>query len=92
MWTNTCIEELHMLSLYILNCLVLDGGSTECGVRRSCYSVQSPAGRGARWEWARFVSPPLGGELNYEPLAMEVNVTFCLKFIHIISRKHPTRT
>ncbi|CAB3261881.1 unnamed protein product [Arctia plantaginis] len=49
-----------------------DGGSAECGVRRSCYSVQSPAGRGARWEWARFVSPPLGGELNYEPLAMEI--------------------
>ncbi|XP_075977891.1 deltex E3 ubiquitin ligase [Anticarsia gemmatalis] len=49
-----------------------DGGSVECGVRRSLYSVQSPAGRGARWEWARFVSPPLGGELNYEPLPMEV--------------------
>lgn len=49
-----------------------DGGSAECGVRRSCYSVQSPAGRGARWEWAHFVSPPLGGELNYEPLPMEI--------------------
>ncbi|KAJ8722355.1 hypothetical protein PYW08_004757 [Mythimna loreyi] len=49
-----------------------DGGSVECRVRRACYSVTSPAGRGVRWEWARFVSPPLGGELNYEPLPQEV--------------------
>ncbi|KAH9635507.1 hypothetical protein HF086_015000 [Spodoptera exigua] len=49
-----------------------EGGSVECRVRRSCYSVTSPAGRGLRWEWARFVTPPLGGELNYEPLPVEV--------------------
>ncbi|XP_049694070.2 protein deltex isoform X1 [Helicoverpa armigera] len=49
-----------------------EGGSAECDVRRSCYGVTSPAGRGLRWEWAPFVSPPLGGELNYEPLPMEV--------------------
>ncbi|KAG6456477.1 protein deltex [Manduca sexta] len=49
----------------------LEGGSVECRVRRACYSVQSPAGRGVRWEWARFVAPPLGGELAYEPLPME---------------------
>ncbi|CAH0585409.1 unnamed protein product [Chrysodeixis includens] len=48
------------------------GGSAECGVRRACYSVTSPAARGLRWEWARLVSPPLGGELHYEPLPMEV--------------------
>ncbi|XP_026739245.1 protein deltex [Trichoplusia ni] len=48
------------------------GAGAECGVRRACYSVTSPAARGLRWDWARLVSPPLGGELHYEPLPMEV--------------------
>lgn len=43
----------------------------ECRVRRSCYSVSSPAGRGARWEWARLCAPP-HRDLLYEPLPMEV--------------------
>lgn len=57
----------------LMQCLdTSDGGAAECRVRRSCYGVQSPAGRGVRWEWASFISPPMGGELNYEPLPMEV--------------------
>ncbi|XP_028162518.1 protein deltex-like [Ostrinia furnacalis] len=48
-----------------------EGGSAECLVRRSCYGVGSPAGRGVRWEWARFTAAPHAAELNYEPLPME---------------------
>ncbi|XP_049873351.1 protein deltex isoform X2 [Pectinophora gossypiella] len=48
-----------------------DGGTEECPVRRACYSVQSPAGRGVRWEWAR-LSPHHQLELEYDPLPMEV--------------------
>ncbi|XP_013199491.2 protein deltex [Amyelois transitella] len=45
-----------------------DGGTVECPVRRSCYSVQSAGGRGVRWEWSR-----LGrDQLCVEPLPMEV--------------------
>ncbi|XP_046965613.1 protein deltex [Vanessa cardui] len=47
-------------------------GVGECAVRRSCYSVQSPGGRGARWEWARLADPPRAAELRYDPLPMEV--------------------
>ncbi|XP_063825995.1 LOW QUALITY PROTEIN: protein deltex [Ostrinia nubilalis] len=49
-----------------------EGGSAECLVRRSCYGVGSPAGRGVRWEWARFTAAPHAAELNYEPLPMEM--------------------
>ncbi|GBP97273.1 Protein deltex [Eumeta japonica] len=41
-------------------------------VRRACYSAQSPAGRGVRWEWARLAAPPHRAELVYELLPMEV--------------------
>ncbi|CAH0715209.1 unnamed protein product, partial [Brenthis ino] len=47
-------------------------GVSECAVRRSCYSVQSPGGRGASWEWARLADPPRAVELRYDPLPMEV--------------------
>ncbi|XP_052741561.1 protein deltex isoform X2 [Bicyclus anynana] len=47
-------------------------GVEECAVRRACYSVQSPGGRGARWEWARLADPPRAAELRYDPLPMEV--------------------
>ncbi|XP_045773381.1 protein deltex [Maniola jurtina] len=47
-------------------------GVGECAVRRACYSVQSPGGRGARWEWARLADPPRAAELRYDPLPMEV--------------------
>ncbi|XP_045517611.1 protein deltex [Pieris brassicae] len=45
---------------------------SECRVRRSCYSVNSPGGRGLRWEWARLADPPRAAELRYDPLPMEV--------------------
>ncbi|KAJ2938015.1 hypothetical protein O0L34_g14467 [Tuta absoluta] len=48
-----------------------EGGTEECAVRRACYSVQSPAGRGVCWEWAR-LAPHHQHSLHYEPLPMEV--------------------
>ncbi|XP_068633289.1 protein deltex [Battus philenor] len=50
------------------------GGSSgaECPVRRACYSVQSPGGRGARWEWARVAETSRAARLCYEPLPMQV--------------------
>ncbi|KAL4706077.1 hypothetical protein ACJJTC_001675 [Scirpophaga incertulas] len=44
-----------------------EGGSVCCGVRRSVYDVQSPGGRGLRWEWAALAAP-----LRYEPMPMEL--------------------
>ncbi|KAL0882778.1 hypothetical protein ABMA27_016327 [Loxostege sticticalis] len=46
--------------------------AVECLVRRACYGVGSPAGRGVRWEWARLVAPPHAAELHYEPMPMEM--------------------
>lgn len=58
-------------------------GVSECPVRRSCYSVQSPGGRGARWEWARLADPPRAAELRYDALPMEVHILLYLIFISI---------
>ncbi|XP_045536621.1 protein deltex [Papilio machaon] len=44
----------------------------ECAVRRACYSVQSPGGRGARWDWALVTDSARASRLHYDPLPMQV--------------------
>ncbi|CAK1580693.1 unnamed protein product [Parnassius mnemosyne] len=50
------------------------GGGGQCAVRRACYSVQSPGGRGARWEWARVPGSarPAPARLHYDTLPMQI--------------------
>ncbi|XP_053609625.1 protein deltex [Plodia interpunctella] len=55
--------NLRTLTQYSDTC---DGGTAQTLVRRSCYSVQSPGGRGVRWEWTTLEHAQL------EPLSMEV--------------------
>lgn len=53
---------------------VCGGGAAgaECAVRRACYSVQSPGGRGARWDWALVTDSSRASRLHYDPLPMQV--------------------
>ncbi|CAG5045535.1 unnamed protein product [Parnassius apollo] len=49
-------------------------GGAQCAVRRACYSVQSPGGRGARWEWAWVpaTARPSPARLQYDTLPMQI--------------------
>ncbi|RVE52867.1 hypothetical protein evm_002524 [Chilo suppressalis] len=49
-----------------------DGSMSECLVRRALYDVQSPGGRGVRWEWAPLLAPPSRAIVRYEPMPMEM--------------------
>lgn len=50
---------------------ISEGSSIECGIRRMCYSVNSPGGRRARWEWARNYKSQ-SAEIRWDTLPMDV--------------------